>query len=282
MAARGAGAIGRRVRIQEGLLSRAIATGAPEIDLYADILPAMAHRELLHHVDWRGGLDFSVAIIPSSPFLHIGSSRELLDTLTGAPPPVSGWTTPPAGTPSARVYNTRLDETAAAALGRRVIIEACHLRAAPSLAGSNILVGVPRGLAARIVLPEGWGMVCLPVGEGSQWVACCFGEGDDFKTPLTRGGTLGNRPLQHLLETAGLTADELWPGLPEPQRTLWTARLWTPTEADAMLEPVAWMLAGARPPEHWGASRRLSAAEVMATVDHARLLDARGRVTGRG
>lgn len=275
------GPIDRRVRMHDGLLSRAIDTGAPEIDLYADILAAMAHREVLHQVDWRGGLDFSVAVVPSSPFLHIGSSRELLDILTGAPPPVSRWRTLPAEAPSARIYNTRLDEHTAA-LGRRVVIEACHLRAAPSLAGSNILVGVPRELAAPIVLPEGWGMVCLPVGEGSRWVACCFGEADDFKTPLTRGGTLGNRPLQHLLEAAGLAADELWPGLPEPEHTLWTARLWTPTEADAMLEPVAWMLAGARPPDHWKASRRLSTAEVMASVDHARLLDARGRVTGSG
>lgn len=276
-----AGTMGLRVRMQEGLLSRAIDTGAPAIDLYGDILPAMAHREVLHQVDWRGGLDFSVAIVPSSPFLHIGSSRELLDTLTGEGPSVTRWSTLPAHGPSARVYNTRFDETTAA-LGRRVIIEACHLRAAPSLAGSNILVGVPRELAGPIVLPEGWGIVCLPVGEGACWVAICFGEADDFKTPLTRGGTLGNRPLQHLLDTAGLAADELWPGLPEPEHTLWTARLWMPAEANAMLEPVAWMLTGARPTEPWRASRRLSAAEVMASVDHARLLVARGRVTGSG
>ncbi len=260
------------VRTGPGLLQTAIETGSPATDLYGDILPALAHRETLHRIDWRGPLPFSVAVIPESPFLHIGTSRELLDTLTGEPPPIPWWRPLPAGG-SARIHNSRLDHTPRT-LGPRVVIEACHLRHAPTLPGSNILVGVPGALDAPIELPEGWGLVCLPLESGA-WAALLFGEADDFKTPLTRAGSFGNRPLQRLLDTSGLTAEDLWPGLPEPEHTLWTARLWTPSDAPGMLAPAAWMLSGARAPAPWRAAPRLSAAQVMAAADHRRLLDTR-------
>lgn len=291
----GSGALGRSAPAGPGLLRRAIDTGAPSIDLYGDILPAMAHDELLHGIDWRGGrgsihaggpagspLGFSAAIIPACPFLHIGSSHELLDVLTSGRSPAARWRWLPAGASGACIYNSRLDQEPAT-LGRRVVVESCHLSHAPSLPGSNILVGAPRELGTPVELPEGWGLVCLPVGGEhapgqDRWVAMCFGEADDFKTPLTRAGSFGNRPLRHLLDRTRLSPAALWPGRGEADRTVWGAKLWIPTGVRTMLEPIGWMLAGECPSERWLAAPRLSAAEVMAAVDHARLLDARDRV----
>ncbi len=272
------------------LLDRARRGASPQIDLYGDILPALACRVPAHGIDWRADSAFCAAVVPASPFLHIGSSRELLDVLTDEESHVSGWS--PLGTPGrrARVLHSRLD-TDLRVLGDRVLIESCALVRAPSLPGNNILVGVPPGLDRPIELPEGWGMVCLPIHDpqGSAadlWVAVCFGVEDDFKTPLHAGGTLGNLPMRALLERTGLVPAQVWQSGGEAirtagnDRTLWTAQLWTPAGADAMLDKVAWMFGDARPSAGWVESRRLSAAEVMAAVDHARLLAARESVLG--
>ncbi|MFG0259998.1 MAG: L-fucokinase [Phycisphaerales bacterium JB041] len=256
---------------------------APQVDLYGDMLPAMIGRRTLHGVDWRGASELAVAIVPSSPFLHIGSSRELLDLLTADTRHTDAWLPPDA--PGRRVLNSRLG-TGPESLGRRVLIESSDLARAPALAGDNIVVGVPRECSEPVRLPEGWGLVCLPVtgpSGGASWAAVCFGTGDDFKTPMDSGGTFGNRPLRDVLAASGLDAEQLWPGSPGEsavERTLWTARLWTPTTPDRMLEPIEWMLEHQDAPRAWAGSERLSLHQVMASVDHTRLLAARDRVLG--
>ena len=275
-----------------GLLRSAAEGTAPTIDLYGDMLPAIARHESLHAADWRADGAFSAAIVPTCAFLHIGSSRELLDALTDEPPAdarfrrhirarlpqaPAPWA-PPAG---ACIHNSVL-EAEPSIVGEGVVVESSHLRSAPSLPGSNIVVGVPRELGAPVSLPPGLGLVCLPVSGEPRggWVALCFGHRDDFKTPASRGGTFGNRPLAEWLADSGLDAHDLWPGLPEEEHTLWGARLWVRTEAPAMLDPLAWILRAERAPEAWKRARRLAAPEVMSAVDHARLLEARSRVLG--
>lgn len=272
------------------LLERARGDAPPQVDLYGDILPALAHRRPDHGIDWARGTRFRAAVVPESPFLHIGSSRELLDALTGSQPSVAGWHSVPAAGPRARILHSRLDAPPRI-LGDRVLVESCALARAPALPGDNILVGVPPGLDRPIELPEGWGLVCLPIHDPQHadlWVAVWFGTTDDFKTPLHAGGTLGNRPMRALLERTGLDPEQLWrrdtqPGtVAETDRTLWTAHLWTPARAAAMLDLIAWIPGGGQPPTGWVESNRLSAAEVMAMVHHGRLLDARDRVLGCG
>ncbi len=282
------------------LLDRARSGASPQIDLYGDILPAIARHEPAHGIDWGRETPFHAAVVPTCPFLHIGSSRELLDVLTDTESHIATWKPLNKTGSRARVLNSRLDAEPLA-LGSRVLIESSAIVRAPSLPGNNILVGVPPELDRPIALPEGWGMVCLPIHDvhdtqGSAdelWVAVCFGVEDDFKTPLHAGGTLGNRPMTAFLDRTGLDPSRLWPPPPDQQvgrdetsnnqtasRTFWAARLWTPAVAGAMLDPVAWMWSGTLPPSGWSESCRLTLAEVMAAVDHARLLDARARVLG--
>lgn len=265
-----------------GVLESVSDGGLPQIDLYGDILPAMAHRRTLHGVDWLGAQRFGASVVPTCPFLHIGSSRELLDVLTDPIPQAEGWTPPEPGGQYHRILNTRL-HAPPATLGERVLIESSELVCAPTLVGDNIVVGVPPELDAPLRLTQGWGIVCLPVHDpaalsADRWVAVCFGDRDDFKTPLRHGGTFGNTPLAEVLERAGLETHALWR---DDDHSLWSAALWTPTAAADMLTPIEWMLRSASPPAGWHDAPRLSLAEVMASVDHARLLEARDRVLAR-
>lgn len=260
---------------------------APQIDLYGDMLPAMIKRRVLQGIDWRGDAELRAAVVPTCPFLHIGSSRELLNLLTDDIAHTDAWAPLESPRSRVRVLNSRVSE-GLDRLGPRVFIESSDLARAPALSGDNILVGVPPELEAVVTLPAGWGVVCLPITDrsgGEAWVAVCFGIDDDFKTAMHAGGTFGNRPLGDVLEGAGLEAEQVWPAsevdLPAPDHTLWTARLWTPTTAADMLAPIAWMVRGERAPAGWADADRLSLHEVMASVDHARLLAARDRVLGR-
>lgn len=268
-----------------GLLAQARAGGGPAIDLYGDVLAAMARREQLHGLDWRGDFPFSAAEVPDCAFLHIGTTREMLDAFAGEAPAHPRFrpivrARVPGGSPPGRVciHNSVL-ERAPRTLGSRVVIEGSHLARAPSLPGSNLVVGVPRAVDDALDLPEAWGLVCLPL-VGGEWTAVAFGDLDDFKTPLERGGTLGNRPLRDVLVRAGLAPEDLWPDGTE-ERALWTARLWAEADVGEVLRPLGWMLRREPPDRAWLARPRLSAAEVMARVDHGRLLEERGKVLAR-
>lgn len=259
---------------------------APQIDLYGDMLPAMIERRVLQGIDWRGDAELRAAVVPTCPFLHIGSSRELLDVLTDDVAHTDAWAPLESPGRRVRVLNSRVDAGLECPSGR-VLIESSDLARAPVLSGDNILVGVPPELEAAVSLPAGWGVVCLPITDrsgGEAWTAVCFGIDDDFKTAMHAGGTFGNRAIGDVLEEAGLEAGQVWPGAMAGRvagdQTLWTARLWTPAAARDMLAPIAWMLRGARAPGGWAAADRLSLHEVMVSVDHARLLALRDRVLG--
>ncbi|MFG0241322.1 MAG: L-fucokinase [Phycisphaerales bacterium JB054] len=268
------------------LVGDAHAGTAPQIDLYGDMLPAMIDRRELHGFDWRGRAELRAATVPTCPFLHIGSSRELLDVLTDDLPHTDAWTPLEPPGRRVRVLNSRISAGLERA-GGRVLIESSDCARAPALAGDNILVGVPPELDQAVTLPEGWGVVCLPITDRSgseSWTAVCFGIDDDFKTPMHAGGTFGNRPLRDVLAAAGVGPEQIWPGATAdqaaPDHTLWTARLWTPAAPRDLLTPIAWMLRGDPAPDGWAQADRLSLHQVMASVDHTRLLAVRDRVLG--
>jgi fucokinase len=257
-----------------GLLSRAAAGSAPALDLYADVLGVLAGEGARSpEAASLAGPALSVSVVDTCPFMHIGTSRELLEVMTAPGSPAPGWSACEGGV---RVVRSRVGPVRA---GGRVWIEGCDLREPPDLAGENILVGVPGGAAGRVELGPGWGLVCVPV-EGGRWAAVCFGIDDDFKTPLESGGTFGGMPLEEWIDRAGIDPASLWP--PGTPRTLWHARLWTTTDEPGVLGPVSWMLRGSPAPPAWAAGRRLSAGEVMASADHARLIEARDRVAPVG
>src|SRR5690606_37874900 len=116
----------------------------------------------------------------------------------------------------------------------------------------------------------GWGVVCLPIaarGRGDAWAAVSFGIDDDFKTPMDKGGTFGNRPLDIVLRDLDLSPRQVWHDS-EP-RTLWDAKLWHVGPIGASLRTAtAWTRERAfkLPP------RLVSMRELLTRVDQERLI----------
>ena len=97
----------------------------------------------------KGFAPFSVSVVPSCEFFHIGSSRELLEKLGRD-----------------------------AANGARVLVDAC---AAPlgRLGGDNIVTNVPRG-HGRVDLKKGECLTAFPL-MGGGWHCLRYRIGDNFK-----------------------------------------------------------------------------------------------------
>jgi fucokinase len=277
LAAAGGGPTGRERpgAPADGLLKAIRAAAIEPIDLYAHILPtiAPAGRPGAHGPApalarrLRRG-PFRVAILPRCDFLHIGTTRQLLQliprsrALNRAPEPLC-------------IFNSlvrapvRLEERGRA--GPAAVVESCLVRGPLSLGGENVLVGVdvpPAGMS----LPRGIGMVVLPIGA-RQSAAVLFGSDDDGKTPADRGGTFLNAPLRDWALRHGLHEADLWPR--GGDRTLWTARLWTFSGAAGAARGVLWMLGDEPPPKGWPGARRLSLPEILPKVDHRRLIEMR-------
>ena len=130
--------------------------------------------------------DLRVHRLPDSLFMHVGSSREFLDTVAPprpAPPDAfnRGWL---------RMLNSVFDDDSIVA--GRIVIESCWLSQTFTLPGDNILVGVPRECDSMIALPRNAGLACFPIGE-RDWTAITFGLDDDFKRHADSDGTFGNQ-----------------------------------------------------------------------------------------
>ncbi len=294
--------------VMSGLLAALVEGRAPALDLYHHVLaalpsrtrrseylaqlsPAPEHRTLLSGLFASlHGIPLRAVIMQTCDFLHIGSTREMLDLVCGdARIRRPGL---PAG--PVTVYNSpRLDPRAAAVGGSgsrppkpsrnsarsafqapTTVIEACDVRAL-SCGGDNLIVGLPPALDGKLHLPRGWGITLLPIAA-RDWACVLFGDRDDCKTPVEAGGTLGNRPLAALL-ARGCSQNDLWPARDQsPERSLWTARLWPVGTAPMSLELVSWLLDDqSQAPPRWRSAPRLSLSELIRQVNHHRLIDHR-------
>lgn len=94
----------------------------------------------------EGFADFSVSVVPTCEFFHIGSSRELLKFLGSD--------------------------------GK--LVDSCAVKNL-TLEGDNIVTNVPKTYAESIHLKKGECLTCLPVGK-SQWVELKYHIDDNFKS----------------------------------------------------------------------------------------------------
>lgn len=249
------------------------------------------HRRRLRRLH-RGlhGQPFHVSVLPDCEFFHIGSSAELLGNVSTLNRTAAHYhfanfhqsvVADQASLEGAFVYNCLLENPKVNA-GGGVLIEASHVREPIALAGRNLVVGWPAEAGVELRLPQGWGVVCMPVqarrgeGEDDLWTAVLFGIHDDFKTPLHAGGTFGNEPMQTWLDRLSLTPEALWPRGAADQRTLWEARLWCVGPIRQVLEQTLWLARahreGQRPPASWRQRRRASLAQLLKRIDHERLV----------
>ncbi len=268
-----------------GLADLASRAELPSVDLYREILmalPAPATRAdylaacgadasvkpLGAYFDAMRGVRFRVKTTSASEFLHIGSTREVLESLAG----------PKA---SCRVFGIGADWPARGDLlvldgmvgeqskaGGRAVLDRVALGEA-RLAGDNIVVGVD---ADVLELPRGVALVGIPQEDDDTIHVAC-GIDDDFKTPFARGGTLFGKPIGAFVVRAGVGADDIVAG----DGTLWDARLWCAGPAKDPLLMVRWMWEDGAAPDAWRKGERRSMREL---VEHADLEEIAARRDG--
>ena len=267
------------------------------VDLYHHVLLAFAgcpdEREYLAQLPvaspavrralaslWRGvrGVPFRVRVSDGEGFLHVGTTREYLHTVTR-------------DAAAERRFGFGADGIAATRRGEAFSIGCADLPAGFARDGAGSVVegslGVGRLRPGRDSLVsgfgpgtrgaidfrgadgDGWGACVLPIGR-AQFTTVLFHVDDDGKTPLSRDGTFGGRPWREWLAARGLAVAAV--SKLGDATTTWDARLWTvgPRPDAASL---AWMRSPrGRAPAAWLKARRFSFAELLGRVSQARAI----------
>ncbi|HYK88418.1 MAG TPA: L-fucokinase [Acidobacteriota bacterium] len=199
-----------RVEASAGIVRDLASSRCPSLDLYEQFAMAMvpvldqtaylrrigaqigadeSHRRRMAHL-YRAFHEqpFYVNVLPYCEFFHIGSSRELLSNIgvlnrTARSFGFSNFhrssVAERASLEGSFVYNCILGSKQITA-GDGALLEAVHTDQPLHLPGRNIVVGYPKEARKPLRLPEGHGLVCLPLQSG-HWSAVQFEMDEDFK-----------------------------------------------------------------------------------------------------
>ena len=290
----------------KGLLGEIIDGTCPALDLYEELLMAVAprfdearylerfvagrERDAAHGRRMRAfyralrGVPFQVNVVPYCEFFHIGSSRELLSGFSELSRTAQEYRfangsgaciTSGGETGRAFIFNARI---ACPLKTGRALLESVHAvdSAGLELSGENILTGLPPEATVAVRLAKGLGLVCLPVGK-HEWAAVAYGLDDDFKTPFGGGRPclFLNEPIEAWMARGGVTEAKLWQG--DQKDGLWRARLWCVGALDEVLGE-AIVIANGGGPVKGCRRRRFSIAELLPRVNHGRLLAVRQEI----
>ncbi len=278
---------GGDVALRKGGLADLASRGElPPVDLYREILMALpapavraeylapvaeaAAKPLGAYFDAMRGTRFTVRTVESEGFLHIGSTREMLESLVGDDAAALEFGVPCESVPLAPQAVSgegafvaldsmvpEVEVAAGRAIADRVIADRLEL------GGDNIVVGVE--VEGALALPRGVSLFGIAVHEEvGAYIAC--GPDDDFKTRLDAGGTLLGVDFAEFARRAGIEGDGCIAG----DGTLWDARLWCAAGSEDRFSRVRWMWEGAPAPDEWRRAPRISLREL---VEHADLDD---------
>lgn len=264
-----------------GEFSRIIEGVSRPMDLYEDVLMAASGVPggpplLCKALD---GVPFRVRVISTCDFLHIGTTEQLL-SIAAQDPRVRD--------PGASQSGPVMLATTGASHARADApcwIDACEFEASATLRGGNVLVGLD--VTKRLALPSQWGVVVVPLTDG-RFVSIAFGIGDDFKTSLDKGATLGGSPLADMIAQMP-EPERVWPapGATAPRgesgRTLYDVHIWPIVRSRAAaIEAVRWLWTpGAKPSREWLRAQHTSVAEAMRLCDREAMIERRRALAGR-
>jgi fucokinase len=270
-------------RTARGLLARVASGRARPIDLYDHVLtalvPGLSEAEFRKRLGIRDGdddrraigelrtalrdVEFAVRLSNTSGFLHLGTTREYIDLLTrDVQTSLRYDLVPPSRAARIRSIGSH-GGTCTAPGGALALVVGC-LGARLRLAGENLVVGLPP-VTPPLALPRGFGCVAIPVGT-NEWATVVFHVDDDAKTLLSADPRWAGASVGLLERRAGFPFTA---SAPPERATLWDARLWRIT-ARPEVEP--WMVGVGQPSASQRRASRLSMAELLDRVDHARIV----------
>lgn len=166
-----------------------------------------------------------------------------------------------------------------ATIAPRAIVLESVLDGAAEVGAGAIVHGIEGVATERLTVPGDTVLHQLPVllpGGESATVIRAYGVGDDPK--LSPPQWFG-RPMMELLDELRITADEVWPGVPPGQRTLWNAEIFPVASPAEALDACMWFLGMpcGFTLKRWKRLRRASLASSAALADAAALAAARLR-----
>jgi len=306
--------LGRNGLKTRGLLREVERGTAPPIDLYLHVFACFAERiDAARYCDdcgvgnpaarrtllamrrglrGRPGSGVRVERLESAAFFHVGTTRELLErsTATTSDNEPIRRSQRTASTWSSRATAPCLIGSVVTGVlrgGERSVIEGCELDEGIVLEGDNLLVGIPRG-AGRLTLPRGAGLAALPVGQ-RHWAVLAFSVLDDFKTSVRDGGTIGGVRIDQLVRHDPATWHSL--ARADDERSAFELRLWSVGMLRESLESARQFLVGQSQSQVAGAADsgstrvarpRASLRELLARVNHTRLIAQRAELATRG
>jgi fucokinase len=272
-----------------GLADRASRGELPVVDLYREIamaLPASTKRAAYLEACGQGelakplgalfgamrGTDFRVMLAEIGEFLHVGTTRDMLDACCGKRAKLAEFgvacggsdvvaldaRAPATHAPAKRAPATHAPATHA---HRRAVVDACDARDL-TLGGDNIVACIAGRLDGAI--PRGISVFGVPLRAGGEAIVACHLD-DDFKTALAHGGTV----------LGGAATDLRVDGWSEGDGTLWDARLWCKANPRDALAMVRWMWEGGAAPAAWRRARKWTLRELVAQADVAACASAR-------
>lgn len=275
-------------------------TAGQQIDLYDEMTSALAHgteekaflRAGPAHIRkplWKhlSGIDFG-AMPLQGHFLHLGTTRQFRDTLTGREHEVAkelfGQNVlariEGSVDPSSRVFASVLlrEKDASVRVGRGSVVEHSILRGAVTIGDDCVVSQVES--SKPFTLRDSLLLFQAPVtdqkGKPATVQVIC-GVHDDFKGRFHDGKCLFlNDPIGAWLDRHGIAPDEVWRGVAPEKRTLWTAQLFPMTASRDDVQAAMWLVAPGRAPARdlarWRKSPRCSMAMILDAVDAGALI----------
>ena len=266
----------------------------PIIDLYEHVTLAMTGQWKPSPQDadvWKelagtlGGVPFWCSVVEGD-FTHVGTTRHLRRLITEDTAFVERYaiehrlaTVHPQGVTGSGVL---IDSVFAAGgeLAAGAIAIECDLNAPVRVSPGAILHGLT-GLNTDLEVPADMVVHQVPVAlaDGTRGVVLrVYGVEDDPKAANgSPGATWFGRPLSEACEALGLSVEDVWPSIPQPERSLWNARLFPVAGISEAWECARWMMLGesSYSASRWKQARRLSLAESAHWADTQALETAR-------
>lgn len=246
-----------------GPLLRALSRGEASLDLYRHVPDALLGRTnspgspLLRTLMTRLAFTpFHARTAHNASFVHIGTTREAIDLFTR----------------DSRVTTIACITPIVPPRRGRATAESCLSPSPLTLAPHSLVVNLPDTPLPPIRTQRGFGLVMLPIGP-ADWTCVRFGIDDDFKSPI---GTAAHSHHSILANLARLIAAERMSASAlhasdEPDRSLWTARVWSIGTAKQSLADTDFLQHHDNPPHHWQKAQRVSLRDLLHRVNHTRL-----------